>query len=140
MNLRIYIAGPISNGHAANARDIYKNVREAEKYYEALIQNGWTPICPHLSYHAWLGFANDVHWDRWIELDLDLIDSCAAVLRIPGESKGAEVEVVYAKEHDIPIIKVLGPLTAFHHLEKQFGKPEKRKDLQKYLDMIRSNK
>lgn len=46
-----------------------------------------------------------------------------------GESKGAEVEVVYAKEHDIPVIKVLGPATAFFHLEKQFGKPEKRKEI-----------
>ena len=32
MNRRIYIAGPISNGHAAKPREILRNVRTASIY------------------------------------------------------------------------------------------------------------
>jgi len=33
-----------------------------------------------------------------------ILSKCDAIYRIPGESKGADLEVEYAKEHGIPII------------------------------------
>lgn len=136
MNRRVYIAGPIANGHTAKPRDIYKNVRNAERFYEELINAGWTPILPHLSYHAWVNFDNDVHWPRWIELDLDLLDVVCAIIRIPGESIGAEMEVQYAQEKDIHVLRVSTPKEAVEKLAEKFGKPQSRPELQKYLDMI----
>lgn len=136
MNRRVYIAGPIANGHTANPRTVYKNVRNAERFYEELIKAGWTPILPHLSYHAWVNFENDVHWPRWIELDLDLLDIVCAIVRIPGESIGADMEIQYAVEKNIHVVKCITPNDAVEQLEAKFGKPESRPELQKYLDII----
>lgn len=133
---RVYIAGPISNGHAAKPRDIYANVRRACEYYEALIQHGFTPFCPHLSYFAWLDFKEDVHWPRWIELDLDFIDTCDVLLRIPGASKGADMEVKYAEEKNIPVIYTTSIFDSITFLECFLGKPKPRPELEKYLKMI----
>lgn len=139
-NRRIYIAGPISNGGKLTPRGQYKAVKEAQKYYEALIRTGWTPILPHLSYYAWLDFEEDVHWPRWIEMDLDHLDSVICVIRMPGDSKGADMEVKYAREHGIPVIKAQSPRHMTAEIEMKFGVPPERKELQKYIDMIKRDK
>lgn len=136
MNRRVYIAGKISNGGKANARDQYQAVRFAESYYEELIHNGWTPFLPHLSHHAWLAFQKDVHWPRWIEMDLDYIDSCAALIRLPNESIGADMEVEYAQERNIPVFFPNDPLHAVDLLEIALGKPRPRLKINKYIKRI----
>lgn len=139
MNRRVYIAGPISNGHTANAKTVYNNVKTAEKYYYELIRAGWTPFLPHLSYYPWLDFPteHDVHWARWIELDLDWIDSSCALIRIPGESIGADTEVKYATDHNIPVIYASSPQNAVTTLTALFGSPKQRVELAEYLEMIK---
>lgn len=102
-NRIVYIAGPISNGHRADPRQIYQNVKFAQKFYFELIEKGYSPICPHLSYYAWLDFPDDVHWKRWIDMDLDFVDAAFALLRIPGKSIGADKEVEYAHKLNKPV-------------------------------------
>ncbi len=140
MNRRIYLAGAIGNGHTAKPRDMYKNVRYAETYYKSLIESGWTPFCPHLSYYPWLNFENDIHWETWLAMDLDYIDSCAALVRLPNKSLGADLEVKYADEIDIPVLYPKDTQDAVRLLEKEFGKPEVRPELQKYVSLIKNFK
>jgi hypothetical protein len=142
MNRRVYIAGPISNGHTANAKNTYKNVKAAQEYYYELLKEGWSPFCPHLSYYPWLDFPqeDDIHWARWIELDLDWIDSCGVIIRIPGDSIGADMEMQYAKEHNIPAFIVQSPRGAVEILKREVGVPHIRVELEKYMKVIEEKK
>ena len=98
----IYLAGPIGNAHTQGPRQMYRNVRVAEKVMEQLMKKGWSVICPHLSYHCWLNWEDDMPWKRWIEMDEDFVEACGSFFymepTIYGESKGAKKEMEQAKK------------------------------------------
>lgn len=52
----------------------------------------------------------------WLELDNQFLSCCAAVLRLPGASKGADEEVRLAQSPGIPVFYDL------HKLADFFGK------------------
>lgn len=72
-----------------------------------LMKKGWSVICPHLSYYAWIHWEHDISWDRWIVQDFDLVERSDALFYMTpekyGESKGALREVEHAKKYNIPI-------------------------------------
>lgn len=101
MRQRIYIAGPISRG------DLKHNLQQARDAGLALLQAGFAPLIPHLTCF----FANDfpellpagtTHED-WMAVDLPWVACADAILRLPGESKGADAEEALAKSLDIPV-------------------------------------
>lgn len=92
---RIYVAGPLTRG------DQRKNVRAAILAAEQLIKAGFIPFIPHLS-HFW-GLIAPHPYGFWIEYDLEWLSTCDAVLRLPGDSPGADVEVVSARSLSIPV-------------------------------------
>lgn len=91
----VYVAGPISRG----AMD--QNCREGILLAERLRAAGLAPFSPHLSI-LWNMIA-PVSYEDWMALDFAWIDRCDALLRMPGESPGADREVAYAKDHGIPV-------------------------------------
>lgn len=101
-NKMIYIAGPISNGHKASPREMYKKVKAGIKLYMQLIEKGYSPICPHFSYYAWLDHPRDIDWKTWLDMDFEYVrDSTFFFYMKPskyGPSKGALVEYKYAKQ------------------------------------------
>lgn len=132
----IYIAGAISNGGKNDARGQYQAVKYGQKYYNKLIKEGFTPFLPHLSYYPWLDDEEETEWTRWLELDLNYIDSSKGLLRLPNDSKGADLEVMYAREIGIPVVHASEDLdVTIKRLTTIFGKPEKR-DLTKYLKLM----
>lgn len=113
----IYLSGPIGNGHTQGPRQTYQNVRRGEELMYILMKKGWTVICPHLSYHAWLNWPEDMPWERWIEMDMDFVERSDAFFRMTeqfyGTSKGADREeieakrlnkTIYYKLEDVPTI------------------------------------
>jgi hypothetical protein len=42
-------------------------------------------------------------WEEWLRIDLDWLKVTDAVVRLPGYSKGASLEVAKAQELDIPV-------------------------------------
>jgi nucleoside 2-deoxyribosyltransferase len=101
MSSLIYLAGPIT------LPDPPSNTHFAIQIADALVSAGFTPFVPHLS-TLWQTVKPHSHsW--WIEYDLRVIDNCAIVVRIPGPSQGADIEVSYALQHGIPVL----------HLESQ---------------------
>jgi len=98
----IYMAGPIGDGHTAAPRKMYSNVRQAEKIMFQLMKKGWTVICPHLSYHCWINWDEDMPWERWIQMDRDFVSVCPYFFYMKpdkyGESKGAALEYEQAKK------------------------------------------
>lgn len=91
----VYIAGPISLG------DTHKHVHTALATWKYLWQEGLHPICPHWSSLQQMAFP--ISWEEWITFDLAVIRRCDAVLRLPGESRGADKETDEARRLSIPV-------------------------------------
>lgn len=120
----VYIAGPISKG------DLAHNVNQGTAAFVALAKAGFAPICPHWSVYAkpaaWMHFGdgrrvecvatamgNDgmTHAD-WMGIDLPFVSASAAVLRLPGESTGADMEVAHAVKNGIPVFLTVEAIVA----------------------------
>ena len=92
---RVYVAGPISTG------DVTANVMRAVHIGRSFIDIGLAPLIPHLDYY--LPDREDISWKEWLEVDLPWLRVADAVLRISGESKGADREVRVARRNDIEV-------------------------------------
>ncbi len=111
---RVYLAGPISKG------DLAHNINQASEAFARLALAGLSPLCPQ-----WSAFSGGAHWSHfgdvvrvegvatatgcglshadWLRVDLLWVAVCDAVLRLPGESVGAEQETAFAKMNGIPV-------------------------------------
>lgn len=92
---RVYIAGPYTKG------DVAVNVRNAIAAADTLLAAGHWPFVPHLTHFWHLIYPRD--WHDWIALDERWLLCCEAVVRLPGDSKGADHEVRLAKNYGIPV-------------------------------------
>lgn len=91
----VYVSGPYSGG------DVVLNVRAAIKAGKRLRGCGCVQIVPHTSMLAHLIEPED--YEYWLSLDLDLIEGCDAVLRLPGDSPGGDREVARAEALGLPV-------------------------------------
>lgn len=89
MGLFVYIAGPMSKGQQ------FVTLREALDVADRLIARGHHPFLPQLSHFH--NLVHPVEYERWMEYDFAWITRCDLLLRIPGESAGAEREVAHAR-------------------------------------------
>jgi hypothetical protein len=105
-DLSIYISGPISNADKCTPEQIVNNIVAGEDIYGALIKKGWNPECPHMSYYPdkrWKeqNIYNFDHGD-WLRLDKQKVwKNKYFFYMLPekyGESKGAEMELAWAKQ------------------------------------------
>lgn len=94
--VRIYVAGPMSG-----SGKMEENVRNAIAAADALVAIGLFPYVPHLT-HFWNKISPHAY-EEWLDMDLKWLAVCDAVLRLPGESPGAERETREAKRLGIPI-------------------------------------
>ena len=96
----IYIAGPYTNG------DPVLNVRKAIEAGEQLIELGYIPFILHLS-HLWHLISPHEYDYYWIKYTKEWIGKCDALLRLPGESEGAEIEEMHALHLGKPVFYVI---------------------------------
>jgi hypothetical protein len=92
--IHVYVAGPYTGDEEAN-------VARAIAAGDILLRAGIAPYVPHLS-HFW----HQLHphgYEVWMDLDFSWVQRCDALLRLPGESKGADREVSIAHEHYKPV-------------------------------------
>lgn len=100
--IKIYVAGPYTKG------DVALNVHHAIEMSDQLLKLGFAPFCPHL-FHFWhMMFPHD--YKEWLDLDNQFVGCCDALLRISGESSGADKEVELAGSLDIPVFYTIGKL------------------------------
>jgi len=85
----IYISAPFSKG------DQFVNVRNACLAGDEILKLGHYPIVPHLTalWHA----ISPKTFEEWLKIDCVIIPRVDALLRLPGESVGADREVALAK-------------------------------------------
>ena len=93
--IRVYVAGPIRLGTVA------VNLSQAIQAGDELWREGFAPYIPHANY-IWEIMCPKTA-QEWLEHDLNWLAVCDAVLRIPGESEGADFEVFWAKDNKIPV-------------------------------------
>ncbi len=92
---RIYIASPISIG------DQFRNVRDAIDVAQDLLKLGFAPFVPQLGCFWHMVHAND--YETWMTYDFTWVRACDALLRLPGESNGADREVDFARSLGISV-------------------------------------
>lgn len=116
MIARVYIAGPYSDG------DVAINVRNAYEAADRLADLGFAPFVPHATHFWHMLFPRP--YEFWLELDNQFLPLCEVVLRLPGESKGADKEVDLAESLGIPVFKDIEKLN--NHFKEQMiaGKSE----------------
>jgi hypothetical protein len=100
--LRVYIAGPISLGDTA------KNIETGLEWGRTMLRDGLAPYIPHLD--TFLGVDPSItpgthksQWNGLLEWDIEWVAVSEAFFRIPGESKGADLEMKVARECGIPV-------------------------------------
>jgi len=95
MRPRIYVSGPITIG------DLQSNLRQAYAAIQQLMRASFAVLCPHLTCH--LPGHQEFPHQAWIDNDLSWVEVAHAVLRLPGESTGADAECEHAASHGIPV-------------------------------------
>lgn len=116
-SIKVYIAGPYSQG------DVEANVEVAMRTWLELWAVGYIPYCAH-----WTYFQNkflELPYDDWLEFDGYWLESCDAVLRLPGPSRGADMEVTAATQLGM---SVYNSTTELLKGLPPNGKPATRKD------------
>jgi hypothetical protein len=94
--IRVYIAGPYSKG------DVAVNVRTAIEMGTKLWDSGlFAPYVPHLT-HFW-HLVTPKPYETWLELDNEWIPACDCILRLPGDSSGADKEIKLAESLGLPV-------------------------------------
>jgi len=102
----VYVAGPLTDGgritdHAA----VEANVNRASEAGDEIERRGGSAIIPHLTYY-W--HRHRPHpWSWWLARDRRILARCDALFRLPGESKGADLEERWARERGIPVFRDL---------------------------------
>src|SRR6266704_1380889 len=101
--MKVYIAGPLTGDPVT----MEKNVQAAMRAGCELMMLGYQAFVPHSSYFM-VEFAKKFHlyvptWEDWITLDLAMLNTFDALIRLPGLSNGADLEVARAKELKIPV-------------------------------------
>lgn len=94
---RIYISGPITKGSRED------NFDQADEMNRKLIEAGFAPLNPMFSMFS--RYAFDIEHSAWMEVDLAWIECADAVIRLPGESVGADIETSHAEKLGIPVVK-----------------------------------
>lgn len=100
---RIYVAGPYSS-------DPLANTQTAIAYGNRLLELGYAPFIPHLS-HFWHELF-DHDYEEWLDYGLEWVKVCDAILRLPGESNGADFETELAAGIDVPVYHSIEELHA----------------------------
>lgn len=93
--MKIYIAGPYTKPNPE------WNTRFAIYTGDYVASLGHTVFIPHLT-HYW-HLVKPHEYEFWMKQDFEWLKMCDALLRIPGESAGADREVQLAKELGMPV-------------------------------------
>lgn len=102
--MKVYVAGPYTQGN------VTMNVRAAIKVADALAVLGHTPYIPHLT-HFW-DLISPKPYDWWLRYDAVWLQECDVLLRLPGESNGADLEMKLAEERHMPVVRSIIELEA----------------------------
>lgn len=92
----VYIAGPYGSSPLENTKRAIEIGDELFNKYRVI------PLVPHMNY--WWEEGGTLYEEKhWLAYDLVLLGRCDALYRFSGFSNGADGEVVFANENEIPV-------------------------------------
>ena len=103
--ITVYIASPYTKG------DVAVNVGTQMDCADELISLGFAPYVPLYSHFQHMHHPRP--YEDWIRLDREWVLRCDCLLRLPGESSGADGEVALAVEYHIPVFYSKSELLSF---------------------------
>lgn len=106
--VKVFIASPYTRG------EIDKNMQNQKDISNKLIDLGFCPLPIALCYHQ-LAIDLPREYNVWIELTANWIQKCDCILRLPGESLGADNELEIAKELNMPIFYEIEELKNYYN-------------------------
>lgn len=104
MRKRVYISGPITKG------DREHNFQQSCDAMRSCMDRGLAPLNPMLSMKLPFAWDPDISHDEWLAIDFPWVAVADAVLRLPGDSKGADAECDLARDLGIPIFTEVNQL------------------------------
>jgi hypothetical protein len=105
MSKRVYVAGPYTKP------DPCVNTNTAILAGDRLWAYGLIPFVPHLT-HFWHTVTLKPY-TSWLAYDMEWLKVCDVVLRLPGESSGADKECDEAKSLGIPVFYTMADVVAW---------------------------
>jgi hypothetical protein len=106
--IKIFISSPYSLG------DVAINVKRQIDVADELINLGFAPYVPLLSHFQHL--MRPRSQEDWERLDLEWINQCDCLLRLDGNSKGADIEVEYAKNCEVPVFYDIDSIKKYYEV------------------------
>lgn len=103
--IKVYIASPYTKG------DVAVNVKLQLDTFDELANLGFLPFAPLYSHFQHM--AHPRPYQDWLKIDLEWVLVCDCLLRLGGESSGADGEVEYAKRHDKPVFYSIDELNKY---------------------------
>jgi len=100
---RVYISGPLTS-----SGDPVKNVLRAADVARGLIDLGYAPLCPHLTWY--MDQDAEIPHDDWMAVDRPWVELADVVYRLEGDSRGADYECWVASQAGIPVVLAPYPL------------------------------
>ncbi len=104
--IKVYVASPYTLG------DVAVNVKFQMDYADQLMNFGFYPFIPLYSHFQHM--AHPRPYEDWIYIDLVWVEACDCILRLGGESKGADGEVRYANQLGKPVFYSLNELRTYY--------------------------
>ncbi len=108
--IKVYIASPYTKG------DVAVNVKRQLDCADELMTLGFAPFAPLYSHFQHM--AHPRPYEEWLRIDLEWITVCQCLLRLDGESSGADNEVQFAYGRNMPVFYSIAALTTFYKKEK----------------------
>lgn len=103
--ITVYIASPYTKG------DPLTNVNVSFDVALELIELGFAPFAPLHSHY--LEERKPQPYETWMKLDEEWVLRCDCLLRLPGESSGADREVAFAKENGMLVFSSIDDLAMY---------------------------
>jgi len=104
--IKVYIASPYTKG------DVAINVKTQLDTVDILMNYGFAPFAPLYSHFQHM--AHPRNYEDWLKVDLVWLESCDIILRLPGESSGADIEVKHALYLKKPVVYSIEELLEFY--------------------------
>jgi hypothetical protein len=104
--IKVYIASPYTKG------DVAVNVKLQLDTFDELMTLGFAPHAPLYSHFQHM--AHPRPYEDWLKNDLEWLPTCDCILRLPGESSGADREIARAKELGLLVFYSIKELCKFY--------------------------
>jgi len=106
--ITVFISSPYTLG------DVALNVREQMTTADKLINMGFAPFVPLYTHFQHMVYPQP--YETWLSLDFVWVEKCDCLLRLEGESKGADREVEKAYELEKQVFYSIGELVKYYQV------------------------